>query len=439
MARKGQAGAGWAIRLAADRAIAPNSVTGVSVLLACCAAAWFSGGTGQDDALGLIATGAWVLARVSARQLAAVIAQRAGPLAAEPAARGVGHERAGGFDWLYAVCATAAECVIYCGIAVGAQADGWTGTWPLALACVIVGSVAALAQAVSQAVSGQEGQPTRPILSRLVPFAPPAWLGGRTVGLRVLIAALIMVGYGPRVALFAVLATGTVSGVRGVIATAARISAAQSVPRAPLAGQGLLLVYRDDGPLARRAGWLVRGNLMPLPSVIAGVIAIALLAVLGLKNLPGIVALTPVVVLLLAAPGSSHPHDGRFDWLAPLLLCIGQYGCLTVLGAAKSVSWPIIYTACAMTAVWYASLIASPAVMTSAPASAPVSRKAWISRIMAMRPDGIGWDGRVTLLGLTGMFGMAVFGYLGLAAYLGALLLRKVAIGYLMPGEDQRR
>jgi hypothetical protein len=41
--------------------------------------------------------------------------------------------------------------------------------------------------------------------------------------------------------------------------------------------------------------------------------------------------------------------------------------------------------------------------------------------------------------GLAAIFGIATFGYLGLAAYLGALVCRKVVIGYLIPGEDGRR
>lgn len=401
--------------MAAERAIAPNSLTGVSMLIGCCAAAWFSGGSLRDDTLGVVATVAWVLARLSARQLATVAAPHSGR-------DGPGVQ--GGFGWLYAVCATAAECAIYCGIAVGAQADGWTATWPLALATVIAGSVAALARACVLAATGQDASRTDPIWRRLTEFSSPP------VGLAVLLAVLIMIVYGPRIALFAVLAAEVASLARTLI-TATRF------PRAGTAGRDLLIACRDDGPLARRAGWLVRGNLMPVPPALAGLIAVALLAALGISNLPGVVALTPVAVLLLAALGSSHPHDGRRDWMAPVLLCIGQYTYLAAVGAARSVPWLVVYIACSMIAVWYASLIASPATMTSA--RHPASRNARIRQIMARPGDGIGWDGRVCLAGLTGMFGVALFGYLGLVAYLGALILRKVAIGYLMPGEDRRR
>src|SRR6185437_8190926 len=78
LARRGRAGSDWTIRLAANRAIAPNSLTGVSLLLGLCAAAWLSGGTGQDDVRGLITTGTWVVMRAAATRLSSATARRAG-------------------------------------------------------------------------------------------------------------------------------------------------------------------------------------------------------------------------------------------------------------------------------------------------------------------------------------------------------------------------
>ena len=374
--RRGRTWADLTIRLAANRAMSPNSVTSISLLLGLCAAAWFSGGTRQDDVRGLITTGAWMAVRAGARQLA----EATGP----------------SFSWFYAVCATAGECAIYGGIAAGAESAGWAATWPLAIAIVIVGSVAAVARAC--------GSPGR-VRGAL------AWLTALPTGVLVLLAALITVSYTPRIALVAVLALGLVS-----LAGSLRTAAASAV-------RDMVVACRDDGPLARRAGWLVRGHLMPVPSAIAGVVAIGLLALLGIRNLPGIVALTPVVVLLLAAPGSSHPHDGRFDWLAPVLLCLAQYGYLATLGAAKAVPWILVFATCSMTAVRYASLVADRARAT------PPDR----------RTQGIGWEGRIVLVGLAGIFGIATFGYLGLTACLGALIGSQAVIDYLRQGEDQRQ
>jgi len=131
----------------------------------------------------------------------------------------------------------------------------------------------------------------------------------------------------------------------------------------PVAGQAsaqdVILALRDDGAAARWAGRLVQGSLIPLPPAFAGLIATAMLAALGLRNLPGFIALTPPVVMMLAAPGSSHRHDGKFDWLIPVLLALAQYVYLATLGFALAVPGPVVFSACALILVWYASVIAS--------------------------------------------------------------------------------
>jgi len=182
--------------------------------------------------------------------------------------------------------------------------------------------------------------------------------------------------------------------------------------------RGVVLACRDDGPMARWAGRLVQGNLIPLPPAFAGLFATAMLATLGLRSLSALVALTPPVVMMLASPGSSHSHRGRFDWLVPALLVAAQFTYFAPLGFALAVPGPVIFSACALTAVWYASVIAG------APRMAAV---------------GIGWEGRMFVIGLTATFGIATFGYVGLAAYLGALVGRTVVSGYLRSREGVRR
>lgn len=184
-------------------------------------------------------------------------------------------------------------------------------------------------------------------------------------------------------------------------------------------GSSRILALRDDGAAALWAGRLVQGNLIPLPPALAGLIATAMLAALGLRDLRGFIAVTPPIVMMLAAPGSSHPHDGRFDWLVPSLLALAQFVYLGSLGFAVGVPGPAIYAACAMTALWYASLAAGGRTPS--------------------RTAGLGWEGRLFLTGLAVTFGLGTFGYLGLAAYLGVLLLRQAATAYLTPVEDDRQ
>ena len=94
LARAGRASAYRVVSWASARAVAPNSVTAISLLLALCSAAWLSGGTAADNLRGLAAIGGWLAARVSARHLQAFVAQRQ-PRRAEAA-----DERPGGSDWL---------------------------------------------------------------------------------------------------------------------------------------------------------------------------------------------------------------------------------------------------------------------------------------------------------------------------------------------------
>jgi hypothetical protein len=437
--RAGRGALIWPIRSLADVHVAPNAITGVSFLLALCAAAWFSGGTGQDYLRGVGALAAFVVARLSARQLAMIAAPPTSPKGRPVPAP------TRDFGWLFAVSAAAAESAIYCGMAVGGQLAGWTGTWPLATVIVILVSLSGLTRACGGAALGegkiQPASQARSVIARL------GSLANLPLGLRVLLAGEVLVGYGPRMALCTVAALATLSLAGSIARTTALFPApppaASGCPQTTAytrsAGHEVLLACRDDGPLARWAGRLARGNLMPMPPAVVGVLAVTVLAVLGLKHLPGFIALTPVVVLLLAAPGSSHPHDGRFEWLVPVLLCLGQYGYLASLGLARSVPGPVIFATCSVIAVWYASLAAAPARPARAGTAAVISRRDRVMEIMSRPGQGIGWEGRMLLVGLATIFGIATFVYLGLTAYLAGLICRKAAIGYQMPGEERRR
>jgi len=149
-----------------------------------------------------------------------------------------------------------------------------------------------------------------------------------------------------------------------------------------------------------------------------------MLAVLGLRNLPGAIALTPLVVMLLAAPGSSHRHDGRLDWLVPAVLQAGQYIYIAALGFASGVPGPVIFALCAMIAIRSADLAYQ--TENGQPQAA------------ATAGAGMGWEGRMLAAGLGAILGIATFAYLALAAYLGALICRKILASCLMPAREDR-
>ncbi len=97
----------WASR----RALARNSLTGIELACALCAAVWFSAGTPLTALAGGAALGGGYLARRVGGQLTV-----------------------GAFDgWLAGACALAGELAVYAGLAAGA-APGQTRVWALATA-----------------------------------------------------------------------------------------------------------------------------------------------------------------------------------------------------------------------------------------------------------------------------------------------------------------
>jgi hypothetical protein len=196
--------------------------------------------------------------------------------------------------------------------------------------------------------------------------------------------------------------------------------------------QDVILALRDDGAAARWAGRLVQGNLIPLPPALGGLVATVLLAILGLRNLPGFIALTPPVVMMLAAPGSSNRHERRFDWLVPVLLALAQFVYLATLGFALRVPGPVVFSAIALILVWYASVIAGVGGGGAGRAAGGTGEAAiGVVSGDARSAHGafLGWETRMFTVGLAAALGLAIFGYLGLAAYLGVLICRRLMTG----------
>jgi Family of unknown function (DUF5941) len=196
-------------------------------------------------------------------------------------------------------------------------------------------------------------------------------------------------------------------------------------PRQPATGRarggtaaqpGGVAACRDDGPLARFAGALVHGQLVPLPPAVAGLIATVLLAALGLGVLDGLVLLTPVAAMLLAAPGSAHPHDGPVDWLAPVIIQAGQYIYLAALGFALGVPGPVTFA--------LIGLVGLRQLDVAYQARHPVTPRG--------ARGSLGWEGRMLVAGFSAMIGLGTVGYLVLVAYLGWLLCGNGLAGWFV-------
>jgi hypothetical protein len=174
-----------------------------------------------------------------------------------------------------------------------------------------------------------------------------------------------------------------------------------------------ILACRDDGAAAVWLGQVVRGQFVPLPPAVAGLAATCFLAVLGLRNLPGILLLTPLVVMLLAAPGNAHPHDGRLDWLVPAVLLAGQFVYVAALGFSFRIPAAVTFALCAAIALRYLDL---------------TTRDQGEGQIPDTR---LGWEGRMLAVGLGAMFGIGMIAFLAMTAYLGLLICGNVTASCL--------
>jgi hypothetical protein len=386
----------WASR----RALARNSLTGIELACALCAAVWFSAGTPLSALAGGAALGGGYLARRVGGQLTV-----------------------GAFDgWLASACALAGELVVYAGLAAGAG-PGQARVWALATAAALLLGMRKVARlcrparaaAEHPAAADHEGPPA------VGPIRALAVLAGRLIGLpageRAAVITVTAALYGTRMSLLVLTCWGAVAlawavaGPRpGSVPRPGTDSQAETAPQprsAARRGPGQvrrtdIAAARDDGPLARFAGALVRGQLVPLPPAVAGLTATVLLATLGLRDLAGLVLLTPVAAMLLAAPGSAHPHDGPLDWLTPLVIQAGQYVYLAALGFAKGVPGPLIFALTALVALLQLD----------------VAYRARYPRPAGDPRGGIGWEGRMLVAGVGAMLGVATFCYLALAVYL---------------------
>jgi hypothetical protein len=182
-----------------------------------------------------------------------------------------------------------------------------------------------------------------------------------------------------------------------------------------------IVAYRDDGAAAVWLSRVVRGQFVPLPPAVAGLAATSFLAWLGMRNLGGLLLLTPLVVMLLAAFGSGHPHNGRLDWLVPALLLAGQLVYIAAIGFSFGVWAPVTFTLCALIALRYVVL----------------ARR---DRRDAARgaETRLGWEGRMLAVGIGAMLGITAVAFVALSVYVAALVFGTVRTSVLALGAADR-
>ncbi len=260
--------------------------------------------------------------------------------------------------------------------------------WQLAIMAAIV---TALLPMVDLCVHG----PSLPG-SRLRLFGPPG-----DVRLPVVCAADLL--FGARAAFLAVF-------VLGLAALAATVIDGNRQAR----DRGELRGYRGDGRISMWIGGWVGGRVPPLAPLVVGLLVTGVLTALGLRNQPGVLLLTPVEAMLLAAFASWHPHDGRTDWVVPPLLHAAEYVFLAEIGFACRVYPPLTFAVVAAVGLRHLDL----GYRVRGGLAAGIDRRA------------LGWEGRMIVVGIAAAVGIAPVAYGALAFYMWWRVLRDWLVGW---------
>jgi hypothetical protein len=419
-------------RWAAWRELKPSALYGISLGLGLISAVWFSELGVQAKLLAIAALAC------------SFLAGRAGSLLAATSREGRVRPAV---DWLGAASWLLTEVGVYAALAVSSAvasrthpavatgldgifgpalrstfAASWGGTsqagiWRLAIAAMVVLAVRRLAELGFEYTARTPGNLFPRSVKRTIEQAATLPAGERLV-----LIAVTAVFFGPRVTFLLLLGWGVLAAgyvlagqlVRSLVSDRPDDGLASAGRLTP---DGALAAYRGDGVVSRWIGRLVQGRLPPLPPVLVGLFVTCVLTALGLGNLPGILVLTPVEAMLLAALGACHPHDGRLDWLVPALLETGECIFLAALGFSHRVPAAVVFALLAAVIMRHLDL----------------AYRARFGRGIPADRFGLGWDGRMLLAGLAAVLGIAPLVYAVLAGYLWLLFCWDFLSGWLFP------
>ena len=430
-------------RWAAWRQLTPAALYGISLGLGLVAALWFAEPAVRAKLLAIVAlAGSFLFARTGSLVAATSPQGRIRPVA----------------SWLGTACGLLTELAIYAALAVsagvvpvtpsipavpptpaipatlappvtgldgtfgGVLQDTWVapwggagtaGVWRLAIAALLLLGIRKLALLGYEQTAGAPGYLFPRSVLRTVEQALTFPAGERYV-----VIAATSVFFGPRLTFGVLIGWGGLATgylLAGQIARSARAPGQTRSGEGP--GDGVLPAYRGDGALSRWIGALVDGRLPPLPPVLAGLLVTGVLAALGLGNLPGILVLTPVEAMMLAALGARHPHDGRLDWLVPALLLTGEGVFLAALGLARGVTPWLVFALLAAVVVRHIDLACRARAGVGIPADI----------------YGLGWEGRMLLAGVAAVAGIVPLAYAVLSGYLWVLFIWDFLTEWLAP------
>jgi hypothetical protein len=208
-------------------------------------------------------------------------------------------------------------------------------------------------------------------------------------------------------------------------APAATAAAAPAQTDSPSA----LLVYRDDGPLARALARTVGRALpiAPLLLILAGALPMLVAIVLrGDDVSTGAAAALTAWLVLLAGASRARPHADRLRWAVPPALRIAEYGALLWFGAlAGAADEGAAFALLGAVAFRQYDLVYRLRHMAKTP-------PAWIDVLSG------GWDGRLVAFCALLALGALPAAFSVVAALLGAALVTESVLAWTHFSRAQR-
>jgi hypothetical protein len=180
-----------------------------------------------------------------------------------------------------------------------------------------------------------------------------------------------------------------------------------------------LLLYRDDGPLARALGRLAPAGLpAPLPLLLAPLPLLAVMIVGGDDASKGAVAAAVAFAVLAGGISRGGSHGGRLAWLVPPQVRLTEYGSIIAIAAVSSEhAAGGAYALIAALAFRHYDLVYRLRQRGDTPPD-------WVGLV------GLGWDGRLVVAALLLLLGALPAGFFVLAVVFGGVFVGEAVAGW---------
>lgn len=208
------------------------------------------------------------------------------------------------------------------------------------------------------------------------------------------------------------------------------MSAAATTAHAPTERPSALLVYRDDGPVARALGAAVAPRIRRVPAVLPALAAVVpmlvAIAIAGAdaSNLAAGIVLAWLVVVGGLSCGASH--SDRMAWAVPPTVRLGEYVALLWIATLDDVaSQPAAFALLCALAFRAYDLVYRLRHQASTPA-------AWVNAL------SLGWEGRVILAFVLLAAGALPAGYFVWAAIVAVVFVGEATVSWMAHARGQR-